>query len=87
MAASGAIGIAGIGILAIGGAYRFDPSYDLIAAIDTLAPGIVLQRATLDGVAAAWAANGFQPLTQDQVVAVTGPLPIFPTTIRRMQTL
>ena len=52
-----------------------DPNYDLLGAIDTLAPGIVCQRATLDGVAAAYAANGYRPLTQAQVIAVTGPLP------------
>ena len=51
------------------------PNYDLIGAIDALAPGTVVTRERLDGVAAAYAANGFQPLTQAQIVAVTGPPP------------
>jgi hypothetical protein len=62
-----------------------DPTYDLVAAIDTLAPGVVLQRADLDGVASAYAAGGFSPLTAAQVIAVTGPLPAVLTSIRRME--
>ncbi len=62
-------------------------NYDLIAAIDMLAPGVVLQRETLDGVATAYAVNGFQPLTQAQVIAVTGPLPVYPTSIKTLPPL
>ena len=62
-----------------------DPNYDLVAAIDTLAPGIVLQRDILDGCAAAYAAGGYRPLTAAQIVAVTGPLPAPLTRIKRME--
>jgi hypothetical protein len=62
---------------------RPDPSYDLIAAIDRYAPGLILQRAVLDGVAAAYVAGGYVPVTQAQVLAVTGPLPVAPTSLRR----
>ena len=60
-----------------------DPTYDLISIFDTLAPGVVMQRQFLDGLAAAWALNGYKPLTQAQVVAVTGPLPTAPTSLPR----
>jgi hypothetical protein len=58
-----------------------DPSYDLIAAIDRAAPGVVLQREIIDGCAAAYAAGGYVPLTDAQIVAVIGPLPVAPTSI------
>ena len=58
--------------------------YDLVAAFDSLAPGLVLQRADLDAVAAAYAANGFQPLTSAQMIAAVGPLPAPLTTIQQM---
>jgi hypothetical protein len=84
---SGAIGIADIGDFAIGvdtpPVAPGTSTYDYIAVIDLLAPGVVLQREILDGVSAAYAANNFQPLTQAQVVAVTGPLPSYPTTLKR----
>jgi len=60
-----------------------DPAYDLIAAIDLYAPGVILQQAVLDGVATAYAANGYRPVTQAQVLAVTGPLPAAPTELPR----
>lgn len=56
--------------------------WDPIAAIDTLAPGVVLQRSILDAVVAAWIANNYQPLTQAQIIAITGPLPPFLTSIK-----
>ena len=61
-----------------------DPNYDLLSVINMLAPGVVLQQAVLDGVHAAWAANGYRPLTAPQVIAVTGPLPAPLTTLKRM---
>lgn len=61
------------------------PLFDPIAIIDTMAPGLVLQRSLIDAVETALAANGFRPLTQAQVIAAIGPLPTFPTTIRRFR--
>lgn len=60
-----------------------DPSYDLLAAFQQYAPGVVLQRSIEDGLAVAYAAGGYAPLTQAQVLAVTGPLPIYPTSLPR----
>ena len=60
-----------------------DPTYDLVGAIDMAAPGVVLQRAILDGCAAAYAAGGYKPLTIAQILAVTGPLPPVPVSIPR----
>jgi hypothetical protein len=51
--------------------------------VDYLPPGIVLQRDIQDGLNAAWVANGYQPLTPEQILAVTGPAPVFPTTLPR----
>ena len=44
-----------------------------------LPPGIVRTRAIDDGLTAAWAANGYRPLSSAQILAVTGPAPAFPT--------
>lgn len=57
--------------------------YDLIAAIDLYAPGVILQREVQDGVAAAYEANLCTPVTEAQVLAVTGPLPVAPTELPR----
>lgn len=62
---------------------RPDPAYDLVAAIETAAPGVVLQRAIVDGCAAAYALGGYVPLTTAQIIAVTGPLPAPVTSIPR----
>lgn len=59
------------------------PAADPVGLIDTLAPGVVLQRAILDAVAAASIAHG-GTLTQAQVIAITGPLPAPLTSIRRL---
>ncbi|HEV2673390.1 MAG TPA: hypothetical protein VGV37_02545 [Aliidongia sp.] len=61
-----------------------DPYYDLVAAIDIAAPGIVLQRESLDAVADAYVAGGSVPLTNAQIVAIAGPLPPVPTSIPRI---
>lgn len=58
--------------------------WDPIAAIDTMAPGVVLQRSILDGVVVAFAAGGYRPLTAAQIIAVTGPLPPPLTSIPRL---
>ncbi len=60
-----------------------DPSYDLLAVLDEFAPGVVAQRETLDAMAAQYAANGFKPLTQAQVLAIVGPLPAYPAALPR----
>lgn len=60
-----------------------DPNYDVLSAFDTFAPGVVLQRATWDALNEQYAANGYTPLTQAQVVAIAGPLPTYPTTLPR----
>ncbi len=46
-----------------------DPTYDLQGALETLAPGYVIQREMLDLAAAQYAANGFAPLTAGQAQA------------------
>lgn len=52
-----------------------DPTYDLIAAFDEAAPGVLLQRDILDGLAAAYAAGAYGRLSTPEIIAVTGPLP------------
>lgn len=46
-----------------------DPKYDLAGALSNLLPGIVVQRQLLDAAAAAYAENGYQPLTEAEAVA------------------
>jgi hypothetical protein len=46
-----------------------NPNYDLPGAIETLAPGVVVQREMVDAVDIAYAANGYQALTSAQVIA------------------
>ncbi len=60
-----------------------DPDYDVLGAFQEWAQGVVLQRSILDALEAQYASNGFAPLTQAQVVAIAGPLPVYPTTIIR----
>ena len=43
--------------------------------------GILRSRAIDDGLTAAWIANGYQPLSAAQVLAVTGPAPSYPTVL------
>ena len=44
-------------------------------------PGIILLREQNDALWAAFAANGNVPLTSAQVLAITGPAPVYPTTL------
>ena len=72
---SGMIGFMGIGVSSLGPETYTQAAQDPIAIIDTLAPGVVLQRSVLDAVWTAWQVNGGKPLTQAQVIAAIGPLP------------
>lgn len=56
------------------------PSYDPALA---LPPGFIRQRATDDALAAAWAQNGYQPLTPAQAIAACGTPPACPATLPR----
>ena len=47
-----------------------DPTYDLQSALDTLMPGVVLQRSLLDAAAARYQAKGFVRLTQSDVTTI-----------------
>lgn len=57
-----------------------DPRYDYQALVTG---GIVLQRQIVDCLAAAYAANGYTPLTQAQIDACTGPQPAYPASLPR----
>lgn len=46
------------------------PTYDLAGAVDTLFPGLVVQRQLLDAAAARYAAKGFQPLDATDVTGI-----------------
>lgn len=61
-----------------------DLNYDFLAELQRYAPGVVVQREILDGMAAQYAANGYTPLTQAQVLAITGPLPKLPSGLVRL---
>lgn len=58
-------------------------NYDFIAAIEAAAPGVVIQRANLDAVSAAWLANNQVALSTAAIVALVGPLPAYPTGMKR----
>ncbi|HEY2068269.1 MAG TPA: hypothetical protein VGG48_01845 [Rhizomicrobium sp.] len=60
-----------------------DPRYDYWSVLDTMAPGVVATRELVDAVAARYAANDYTALTQDQVLAITGPLPLPPASMPR----
>ena len=63
------------------------PLYDPLGAIDTLAPGVVVQEALLDAVTAQYVANGYTPLTAAQMATVAAaagsPLPALPAGLPR----
>jgi hypothetical protein len=61
-----------------------DPSYDPRSALYQYAPGVVLTRAIEDAIIAQFIANGNAPLTQGQVLAITGTPPTFPSTIKKL---
>lgn len=57
--------------------------YDFRQALYAFAPGVVPTREVDAALAAQYAANGNTPLTQAQVLAITGPLPAFPAGLPR----
>ena len=61
-----AIGVSPIGVISA----PFDSTCDYLALIDMLAPGVVVQRESLQAVSDAFEANGGQPLTQAQLLTV-----------------
>lgn len=58
-----------------------DGNYDPRAALYAFAPGVTMTRDLEAALVAQYASNNFQPLTFGQVLAITGPLPPFPSTI------
>lgn len=64
------------------------PIYDLIAAFDTLLPGMQFSPGDWDAMYAAWVADGYVPLTQAQALAyvsvIHGPLPALLTSIPQL---
>ena len=62
-----------------------DASYDMQGAIETLCPGLVLQRAAMDAAAAAYAAGDNKDLTAPQLLTLLGPFPPFPTSLPRFE--
>lgn len=57
--------------------------YDVHAQLLQFAPGVVMTREVETAMLAQYAANGYVPLSQAQVLAITGPLPAFPTGLKR----
>ena len=49
---------------------------------DALPPGLLLSRDVELALIEAWIANGFQPLTPAQAVALLGVQPVFPSSLR-----
>lgn len=61
-----------------------DRNYDPRDALYAFAPGLIMTRDLEQSLVAQYAANNYTPLTQGQVLAITGPLPAFPSTIPRL---
>lgn len=61
-----------------------DRNYDPRGALSQYAPGVLLTRELEQSLVAQYATNGYTPLTEGQVLAITGPLPAFPSTIPRL---
>lgn len=59
--------------------------YDPRNALVDFAPGVVLTREIEAALVAQYAANGNQPLSSGQVLAITGPLPAPVTSIPYLQ--
>jgi len=57
------------------------PEIDLAT---TLPPGLVPTREIVDAIMLAWAANRYQPLSAAQVLAITGPAPVYPASLPRL---
>ena len=60
-----------------------DPFYDLHDAVRTFAPGLLCTDAIEAQLAAQYVSNNYTPLTQGQVLAITGPAPSYPTGLPR----
>jgi hypothetical protein len=60
-----------------------NPFYDVRSDLYRYAPGVVPTHETDDALWAQYAANGYTPLTQAQVLAITGPPPPFPPSMKR----
>lgn len=60
-----------------------DPFYDVHAAFYQFAPGLVLTETIEAALAAQYQTNGYTPLTSAQVLAITGPLPVYPSSLQR----
>lgn len=58
-------------------------NYDFRATFYTYAPGVLLTRDIDAALGAQYAANGYTPLTQSQILAIAGTLPTFPATMKR----
>lgn len=56
-------------------------AYDPRDALLQFAPGVLLTRENEASLVAQYRSNGGVPLTEAQVLAITGPLPVFPSTI------
>jgi hypothetical protein len=61
-----------------------DRNYDPRSALYQFAPGLIMTRELEASLVAQYATNNFTALTQGQVLAITGPLPAFPSTIARL---
>jgi hypothetical protein len=60
---------------------KADANYDPRSALLAYAPGVVLTREIELALLRQFAVNNSAPLTSAQVLAITGPLPVFPSTI------
>lgn len=58
-------------------------TYDIHTPLLQFAPGVVMTRDIETALLAQYAANGYTPLTQAQVLAITGTPPAFPTGLKR----
>lgn len=59
---------------------RPDPNYDVLSLLPA---GVLLTRTIEEGLAAAYLAGGYVPLTQAQIIAVTGPALPLPADLPR----
>jgi hypothetical protein len=56
-------------------------NYDPRSALPAFAPGVVMTRDLEASLLAQFQSNNGAELTSAQVLAITGPLPVFPSTI------
>ena len=59
-------------------------SYTDLDIDSVLPPGFLRTRALDDAITAAWIANDYQPLSNAQVLAITGPAPALITSLPRL---